>query len=301
MSNNPLIDTLIALSGQDEVIVIHRAFVKFTGGLEPALLLNQLLYWTPKSRLTLDDKTGWIARSDQEWADELMLSQYAVRQARATLEKMDVLETTLRKFGGVPKVHYRLLMENMLTGWTDFLKTQSGLFENAKSTASDFAKTQSPLCENAETCIETTIETILIKSTDRELAADAACLSPSTQPLLFPEDPDQTTAFNGPYDALFQEALKAEARADGRRGPQKWGSMEQKRQFREAARKIGADALPHAIAEGLKRERKSRDALVVWLAAWANNLDKPKPTKPASTQYTGGPSLSREQARQWYG
>ena len=138
---NDLISTLIALSGQDDVIVVHRSFVAFTGSMEAAMMLNQLLYWTPRTQLTIDGKGNWIARSDDDWSSELMLTSYAVRQARKQLEKMGLLETTLKKFAGTPKVHYCLNMETLSVAWADF------------------AKTQSPLCENTESSIETYIET----------------------------------------------------------------------------------------------------------------------------------------------
>ncbi|MBN2006451.1 MAG: hypothetical protein JXA21_24070 [Anaerolineae bacterium] len=157
--------------------------------------------------------------------------------------------------------------------------------------------TEKPPLLNTESILKTE------EAKTEERAAHAASRPTPAQPLLLSEDPDQTTAFNGPYDAIFQEALKTEARADGRRGPQKWGSLAQKQQFRDAAHKIaqkGPDELQRAIAEGLKRERKSRDALVAWLVAWAGHIDKPR-SKPAPTPYNGGPSLNREQARQWYG
>jgi len=312
VSNNPLIDTLIALSGQDEVLVIHRSFVRFTGSIEAALMLNQLLYWTPKSKLEIDDKTGWIARSDREWADELLLTQYAVRQARATLAKFALIETKLRKFGGTPKLHYRLILDNVITYWSDFVKTQSPLCEITKRPRADSAKTQSPLGENDESFIETPIKTPSLESKGKQ-AASAARPPSSEQPALFADDPDQTTDFNGELDAIFKAALVKEARAAGRRGPSKWGSLAQKQQFRKSAEHIvdhkGIDELQRAIDAGLQRERKSRDALVAWIKAWADNVDKPRPQDKQRSQsrrnnggrYTGGPSLSREQMSQWYG
>lgn len=140
MSKYPnLITSLIALSGQENVIVVYRAFVDFTGTLEAAMMLSQLLYWTPRS-------SGWIAKSDQEFSDELHFSSYTTRKARKQLEAMDILATTVRKFAGRPVVHYRLDLKELNRKWTLWIRKV------------DFVDSQSPLCENAKTLTETTTE-----------------------------------------------------------------------------------------------------------------------------------------------
>lgn len=312
MNDNPLINTLIALSGQDEVIVVHRVFVHFTGSIEAAMMLNQLLYWTPKSHLVIDDKAGWIARTDQGWQIELMLSRYAVRLARETLQQLGLIETAVYGFSGAPTVHYRVKVAALIERWTQWLqkrqdhclKSNDGLSEIEQCPQDHCLNSDDGLSENERSNIKTTIETTVIENTTGDRAAGAARPSPS-QPALLTPDPDETTAFNGAMDIVFQEALKTEAKADGRRGPQKWGSLEQKKQFRSAAQQIvahgGEVELQRAITEGLKRERKSRDTLVSWLVAWAGNLGKPKPQPRAGTAPPSGPAYTREQARQWYG
>ena len=80
-----LVLSLITLSGgKDDVIVVHKSFVKFTGSLESGMLLGQMLYWTPRAVA----RGNWIAKTDREFQEELSLSRYALRQARATLEEM---------------------------------------------------------------------------------------------------------------------------------------------------------------------------------------------------------------------
>jgi len=132
-----LAQTLIAMSGQRNVLTVYRPFVLFTGSLEAALMLSQLLYWTPRAVIQVsDNQTGtvekWIAKTDVEFSQELCLSVYGVRSARKRLENMNILHTRIKKFGTTPMVHYRLDIELLETSWRVWL-SQGGLGENAKS------------------------------------------------------------------------------------------------------------------------------------------------------------------------
>ncbi len=112
--SDSLRQTLIAMAGQKDAIVVHRAFVDFTGTLEAGMLLGQLLYWTPRAKIP----GGWIAKSDHAWQDELCLSRRKVRAARETLEQMGILETEVHRFDGTPTVHYRLDLDALEERWT---------------------------------------------------------------------------------------------------------------------------------------------------------------------------------------
>lgn len=163
MSKYPnLITSLIALSGQENVIVVYRAFVDFTGTLEAAMMLSQLLYWTPRS-------SGWIAKSDQEFSDELCLSSYTTRKARNQLETMDILTTTIRKFAGRPVVHYRLDLKELNHKWTLWIRKV------------DSANSQSGLCENAKTLTETTTETTIENTIKHSARAENKNPSPTDE------------------------------------------------------------------------------------------------------------------------
>lgn len=140
MSKNVLADTLLALSGaENSVVVVHKAFVKFTGSIEAAIMMSQLLYWTTRST-----RNGWIAKTDSDFAEELCLTVYAVRQSRGRLEQMGFLETDLRKFNGTPTMHYHLDLQKLEELWiqkVDFANSQSGLCENDKSLTETTAET----------------------------------------------------------------------------------------------------------------------------------------------------------------
>ncbi len=124
-SGETLLRTMMRLVGGDNVIVIHRALVEFTGSLEAGMLLGQLLYWTGRGAL----KDGWVAKSDAELQRELCLSRYAVRQARERLERMGVVETRRAKWNGAPTTHYRLVIDRLLPEWEKFAE-QAGIVQN---------------------------------------------------------------------------------------------------------------------------------------------------------------------------
>lgn len=146
-SKNPLLQTLLAMFGQSNVITIHRPLVDFMdGSLEGAMLLSQLLYWTPRSVLG-----GWVAKSDIELQEELCLKRYSVRAARDLLEERSLIETKLQKFNGSPTQHYRVRLDELELQWQAFLVRLS---ENGQT---DRAKTHKPgLSENGQSLTEIT-------------------------------------------------------------------------------------------------------------------------------------------------
>jgi hypothetical protein len=119
MSNYPKIaKTLIALSGQGEVITVYRAFVEYTGSLEAAMMLSQLLYWTPRS----SRKNGSIIKSDAEFAKELYLSIYGVRCARRILENKRIVETRRVMWKGAPTMSYLVKIDELENSFDTFLR-----------------------------------------------------------------------------------------------------------------------------------------------------------------------------------
>ena len=110
-----LVATLMVFSGQDEVVVVHKPLVKFTGSLEAALLLGQLLYWTPRS-----SNDGWVAKTTAHLQEELSLTDYSLRQARRTLTELGIIETKKKRFAGSPTVHYRLKIEALRDRWREW-------------------------------------------------------------------------------------------------------------------------------------------------------------------------------------
>lgn len=150
-SKNPLAQGLLEMAGQSNVITIRKPFVSFTGSLEAAMLLDQLLYWTSRSVMG-----GWIAKSDADFQEELSLTRYGVRSARDTLLQMGIVEIDLRKFNGFPTQHYRLDMDKLSHQWAAFVLRLSEIEQT------DCPKTDTPLSENGQSLTETTYRDSLV-------------------------------------------------------------------------------------------------------------------------------------------
>ena len=101
---NQVFELIEEFTGQKNILTIPVAFIKYTGSRDAALFLSQLIYWTGKSK----NKDGWIYKTYSEWEEELYMSEYEIRKARKTLEKLGILETKIKKANGNPTVHYRL-------------------------------------------------------------------------------------------------------------------------------------------------------------------------------------------------
>lgn len=144
-TKNPLAASLLQMAGQSNVITVRRPFVAFTGTLEAAMLLDQLLYWTSRSVMG-----GWIAKSDAEFQDELCLTRYSVRAARDRLVEMGIVEVDVRRFNNFPTQHYHLMMDQLLAKWSEFLSRLSEIEQT------DCSKSDSRLSEIEQTLTETT-------------------------------------------------------------------------------------------------------------------------------------------------
>lgn len=119
-TKNPLLQTLLSMIDTDNTITVNRPIVMFLGSLEGAMLLSQLLYWTPRTTLKGKMK-GWVAKSDKDFQDELCLSRYSVRSARELLHRRKLIKTHVAKFYGTPTIHYFVRWDELEKQWIDFL------------------------------------------------------------------------------------------------------------------------------------------------------------------------------------
>lgn len=88
--------------GQSNILTAPVAFVRYTGSLDCAVFLSQIIYWTGRS------EDGWFYKSYTEWETELCLSEYEIRKNCRLLKNKGILITKLKKVNGAPVVHYRL-------------------------------------------------------------------------------------------------------------------------------------------------------------------------------------------------
>jgi predicted DNA-binding ArsR family transcriptional regulator len=111
ISYGQAIDIIRAMSGQQNVITCQRVFLHLVGGDFPAaVLLSQLVFWTGRGA----DPDGFIWKTYQDLEDEIGLTKYQAMRARNVLERMQVLETKVKKALGSPTVHYKVLQDNLL-------------------------------------------------------------------------------------------------------------------------------------------------------------------------------------------
>lgn len=100
-----MIRTIISqISGQENIVVVPKLFVKLTGDLTTAILLNQIVFYSDKSKRT----DGYFYKSYKEWEEEVCLTKRQVSYSTAKLKEMGLVETKLMKANGAPTLHYKL-------------------------------------------------------------------------------------------------------------------------------------------------------------------------------------------------
>ncbi|WP_433912315.1 conserved phage C-terminal domain-containing protein [Staphylococcus sp. LKG3-3] len=110
MSNFDYInDILTTFSGNKRNIVIPKIYLEITGDYPTAALLNQLIFWSDKSKR----KDGYFYKKYDEWHDELLLSDYQIRRITKKLEELNFVTTALKKANGTPTKHYKINMNEV--------------------------------------------------------------------------------------------------------------------------------------------------------------------------------------------
>lgn len=110
MSNyNTISQIITSFSGNERNIVIPKTYLEITGDYPTAALLNQLIFWSDKSKRT----DGYFYKKYDEWHDELLLSDYQIRRITKKLEEMNFITTALKKANGTPTKHYKINMEEI--------------------------------------------------------------------------------------------------------------------------------------------------------------------------------------------
>lgn len=100
-----MIRTIISqISGQENIVVVPKLFIKLTGDLTTAVLLNQIVFYSDKSKRT----DGYFYKSHKEWQEEICLTKRQVSYSTAKLKEMGLVDTKLMKANGAPTLHYKL-------------------------------------------------------------------------------------------------------------------------------------------------------------------------------------------------
>uniref|UniRef100_A0A6M3Y5S8 Uncharacterized protein n=1 Tax=viral metagenome TaxID=1070528 RepID=A0A6M3Y5S8_9ZZZZ len=121
LSNQKEIFYLIkALAGQANILTIPRAFIKFTGSVEAALLLSQIIYWSDRN-----PRGKWFYKSYREWEQEIGLSKHKVSHAAAILTSKKLIKTKVKKANGNPTLHYLFDQDAFIQWFSVFLTNES--------------------------------------------------------------------------------------------------------------------------------------------------------------------------------
>ena len=108
------------LTGHEQVVVVPRLFIEYTGSLTTAAFLARLLYWSDKGKRS----DGYIWKSNREWQEETGLTRYAVRKASADLETLGLIDTELMQAQGAPTLHYRLDQQALVEALVEYVDTR---------------------------------------------------------------------------------------------------------------------------------------------------------------------------------
>jgi hypothetical protein len=116
-----ILSVIKSLTGNENVLAIPVEFVHYTGSLDAALFLSQLLYWSDKG----SRKDGFIYKTYMEWKKEIHLGEYEVRKAVKVLKEKGILETEVKRANGSPTCHYRLDGEKFSESFLEFLQKRT--------------------------------------------------------------------------------------------------------------------------------------------------------------------------------
>jgi hypothetical protein len=106
-------------------IAFFPELAKALGGIEEAVYIQQLYYWSDKGKR--DD--GYIYKSKKEWEEETTLSRYQQDRIRKKMEEQGLIKTKLIKANGSPTIHYKLIDEGVQNLLMDKRETY---FSNSK-------------------------------------------------------------------------------------------------------------------------------------------------------------------------
>jgi DnaD/phage-associated family protein len=168
MGNHETIKYLIAgFSGQDNIISAPKLYVRYTGDITSAILLNQIVFFSDKSKRT----DGFFYKSYKEWEEESCLSERQVRYAAKKLKDMGIIDTKLMKANGAPTVHYKLLFDKFAESILTFC--QNGNSHNVRIEPDNMSESLTDITTDITTDVLTTtpqaVEKPLIQFFEEEL------------------------------------------------------------------------------------------------------------------------------------
>lgn len=292
MSNRDAMWELVKrLSGQQNVIAIPRVYRQMMGSWEGAAFLNQIIYWSDKGQ------DGTFAHTASEWETELDLSRYEVDKYSKVLKDAGVIRTEVRKFRGVPTVHYTLLIaefqqwicefftnESVKNLQNDVQKIRKSYTEIITETSTDniFGVADSPeqieIPEITQSPAQPASPPVKAQKPSKEeqaaakraaKAAAAAAEAERLARLIFTVD-----------DMLLVTTLAPAYAAKGWAPPTRFQNEMQQAKYRECASTLGYDDTKRAIERCLVQGRIGLDNIVSSMMSWVANRKAGPPRDP---------------------
>lgn len=130
-------------------IAFHPVLSRAFGGINEAILWQQLHYWKDKGKR----KDGFIYKTKEKIEEETTLSSYQQDRARKKLQELGVLETKLIKANGAPTLHYKVhigMVENLIMDYketkeSDYKETKESITESTQRVQhNSFSKEKEP-------------------------------------------------------------------------------------------------------------------------------------------------------------
>lgn len=123
MSNYAAIKEMLnRVSGQQNTFTVPKLYVDYTGDITTAILLNQIVFLSDKSKR----KDGFFYKTYKEWTAEVCLTERQVRYSVNKLKKMEIIETKVMRANGSPTVHYKLKVEKFMDSILTFCQYPFG-------------------------------------------------------------------------------------------------------------------------------------------------------------------------------
>ncbi len=103
-----------------DTIDVKVCYLDLAGDVVAGLFLSQLVYWylpnsKGQSKLRIyKDKEYWIAKTHNEWYEEIRLTQKQVRRSLEVLKSKGIVETRIYKYNGTPTTHIRIIKDTFL-------------------------------------------------------------------------------------------------------------------------------------------------------------------------------------------
>ena len=132
-------------------IAYYPAYAQISGSVKAGILLSQIMYWYEAM------KEDEFYKSEKDWLEELSMNREEFRNAKKTLEALDLITVEVR--GNVRKTYYYPEIDNIISMISKVVK-----HDNGKSGKTTSGSSETRQCTYTENTTETT----------KEIAADAA-------------------------------------------------------------------------------------------------------------------------------